>query len=493
MKNSPESGGSNAATPIQSNLRVSQQIAYALPTLGTFFLIGPIGLIQGIYAKYFGVALTTIAAVLLISRIFDAVTDPIIGYVSDRYYALTGSRKPFIVFGCLMLIVSSYFLWVPVNPSSVDASTKVSGLYFFLCFLAFYLSHTIFEIPHMAWGSELAVTTTDKNSIFAWRIAMASCGGLLFYIVPLLPFFETSDITPQTLQWTALAASIVMLPALFLSLYIVPSGQSERPKEKQRNSQRLDITMIIKNKPLLIFLSAFMLTGLSLGMVVALQFIFIDSYLKMGEHFALISLISIVASILSLRVWVFLAARLGKQIAWCMGVVMIVIGILVMSALNPEETNFQLLLIVSILGTCGGSAGSVIAPSVLSDVIDYSSWKFGVDCSASFFSLYTLAIKANVALGGALGFFIAGWYNFDPSAIDYSSDSIFGLRLAFIFIPAFIALASIFFIVLLPISARRHALIKRCLDNRTIRASQQEVSPQKPIRDTNQVNLKPVF
>ena len=471
MTSSPESGGSNAATTVQSSLRISQQIAYALPTLGTFFLIGPIGLIQGIYAKYFGVALTTIAAVLLISRIFDAVTDPIIGYASDRYHARTGSRKPFIVCGCLMLIVSSYLLWVPVNPSSVDASTKVSGIYFFICFLAFYLSHTFFEIPHMAWGSELAVTTNDKNSIFAWRIAMASCGGLLFYVVPLLPLFETSDITPQTLQWTALAGSIVILPALFFSLYTVPNGQSESLQKKQNNSQRLSLSMIIRNKPLLIFLAAFMLTGLSVGMFGALQFIFIDSYLKMGEHFALMTLLSIGASILSLRAWVFLAARLGKQITWCMGVVMIVIGIFTMSELQPQEANFQLLLLVNILVICGGSAGAVIAPSVLSDVIDFSRWKYNVDCSASFFSLYTLAIKTNLALGSALGFFIAGWYNFDPGTAVYSAESIYGLRVASIFMPALLALASIVFIVMIPIDFRRHTIIRRCLDVRMARAN----------------------
>ena len=91
-----------------------QGVAYGLPLLPLYFLFGPITILQGIYVKYFGLPLTAVATVLLIARLFDAVTDPIIGYCADRYYTRHGSRKPLIVVGGLLFIISSWFLYVPV-------------------------------------------------------------------------------------------------------------------------------------------------------------------------------------------------------------------------------------------------------------------------------------------------------------------------------------------------------------------------------------------
>jgi Na+/melibiose symporter-like transporter len=93
--------------------------AFAAPSIAITFLFGPLALVQGIYAMHYGVALTGIAAVLLISRLFDAVTDPLIGYFSDRARARTGTRKPFICFGGVGLVVCSYFLFIPSGEVSI--------------------------------------------------------------------------------------------------------------------------------------------------------------------------------------------------------------------------------------------------------------------------------------------------------------------------------------------------------------------------------------
>ena len=115
-------------------------LAYVAPQLGLSLLFAPvITVLGGIYGKYYGVSLTTIATVMLVARIFDAVTDPLIGYYSDRLRARTGTRKPLILLGGLLVIPCSYFLFVP--PEGVGAS------YFTFWYMAFYLAMTIFIIP----------------------------------------------------------------------------------------------------------------------------------------------------------------------------------------------------------------------------------------------------------------------------------------------------------------------------------------------------------
>ena len=137
--------------------------AYALPVIPVNFLAGPLTILQGIYAKYFGLSLASIASVLLIARLFDAISDPMIGFLSDRFYARSGSRKQFVVCGGVLLILACYFLYVP----PVD----VSSVYFLGWFLAFYFAFTMFEIPHLAWASDLVSDSQGKKH----NLWLASC------------------------------------------------------------------------------------------------------------------------------------------------------------------------------------------------------------------------------------------------------------------------------------------------------------------------------
>ena len=118
----------------------------------------------------------------------------------------------------------------------------------------------------------------------------------------------------------------------------------------------------------------------------------------------------------------------------------------------------------------GFATFSLILPSLLSDIIDYGTWKFGKDRAATYFSLSTFINKTVAALGAAMGLAIAGWTGFDPSAAFHSDASIIGLRLSVAWIPALIIVLSIIFIALIPITVRRHALIRRRLDTWFARA-----------------------
>ena len=77
-----------------------------------------------------------------------------------------------------------------------------------------------------------------------------------------------------------------------------------------------------------------------------------------------------------------------------------------------------------------------MVPSLLSDIVDYGTWKFGADRAGTYFSLYTFINKAVGALGGAMGLAIAGWVGFDPTTTTHSDMSISGVRFAIAWIPA---------------------------------------------------------
>lgn len=449
------------------NGRIShmQTVCYALPVVGVYFLMGPITILQGIYAKYFGLSLGSIALVLLISRIFDAVTDPVIGFYTDKYYTNKGTRKPFVVVGGLLLVLSSYFLYMP--PVDVTFS------YFLGWCLIFYLGFTLFEIPHLAWGGGLAEDSIDKNKIFGLRTFLVFTGSLVFFAVPLLPIFKTNEFTPETLKWSALMA-ILLLPMLYINAKKTPDkNQTDNARHAampHKSPEKFSSLwkVILKNKPFVILTAAHICTGISSGMLFGLLFILVDVYLGLGHKFAIVYVISFGSGALSLALWYNLAARKSKQLTWALGMIAVVVGLIGISLLSQPNFSWVFLLISMLLINCGFASFGIMVPSLLSDIIDYGTLKSSVDYSCSYFSLYTLINKTVGAAGGALSLAIASRYGFDPTTSIHGQKAVYGLFLGVAWLPIAFTLLSIVCIALIPISPRQHAIIRRRLDCRAI-------------------------
>ena len=475
----------------ESSLNTQQQCAYALPALGIHFLIGPIGLLQGIYTTYFGVTLSAMAVVLITVRLFDAVTDPLIGYLSDRQLARSGSRQGFIIAGGVLFILSSYFLYVPVDPESVNASTQVSITYLLVCFFAFYLSYTLFNIPHLAWASELAVTPAEKNSIFSWRVVMVVMGGLFFYLIPFLPFFETPEFTPQVLKIATLSSALLILPSLFFCIKKTPKKHTVIVQAD--TTTRLRLPQLIGNKPLLLFLTSFLFYSSLFGVFWGISFIFVNSYLGLGEHYSIVVAANTLALLLFIKVWNLVAIKVSRKTVWSLGVGLFILGALLMAFVRPGADYLPLLLASYIIVGSGLVAGEIVAPAILSDVVDYHQWKFKADCRASIYSLYMLLVKISHAVGAALAFAVAGWYGFDPSMTEFSAEAVFGLRLAVIWIPVFLGFIAILFILQLPITVHRHTIIQRRLDDRTRRTDRNLIEREAPPSNAQSHNPSTYF
>lgn len=483
-------------------LSLRQQLAYVMPSISIVFLTGPMGIIQGIYAKHFGVTLAVIASVVLIARLFDVITDPLIGYFSDKA-ARTGSRKPFIVWGALLLLISSYFLFIPVSPEQVDADTQVSSLYFALSFLGLYLGYTLYEIPHQSWGAVLSPTPEGRNTIFGLRSAAITSGLLLFYAVPLLPMFESRAFTPETLQWSVLISAVLLLPTLFFCIKNTPdrcvvqlnitkqSGQShlegKRPYEEvstaKISQRRLLISMMLGNKSLLLFYAASALYGLSMGAFYGLEFIFIDAYLGRGEDYALINICGTVAGLISLIAWRKVVSILGKKITYMVGKAILILSCLMLASLTPNETSFWDLLWPQLLFFIGIASEGLVAYSLLSDLVDYSTWKYHREYTGTYFSLYTFIYKCFPPMTAALGMVVVGWYGFDPAAPAYSADIAFGMHLVIGWIPTACLLLAMVLVMLIPLSRHHSEIIHQRLTTRMARANR--VKQQYPDTDSN--------
>ena len=467
-----------------NTLPLSQSISYATPLVAVSMLVTPMAIIQGIYAKHYGIALSTLALIVLASRIFDAISDPVVGFLSDRYRQKHGTRKPFIVGGTLLLFVAGYFLYIPPD--------QVSTAYATGWFIAFYAAYTLFQIPHITWPCDISKDSADRARLYSYRVMAYYCGLVLFYCIPLLPIFPTQEITPNTLKIGFFVSAALALPFLFQSMRSVPTGIPPMPLEKVplQSRSRLFRSLfkeVCNNKPFLIFAAAFLLAGFSSGMWSGLIYIYVDAYLGMGEQFAKMFLAAFVIGIVFAPLWRRLVKQIGKKKVFALSMTMMVASYLFTSTLNPGGVSFTQLLLLKVLNTTAIVGTLTVAPAMLADIVDYAYLKVGIERSATYFSIKVFLEKTAIALGAALALGLAGWSGFAVTNTHFTPEAVMGLMMAMVWIPTVFGSLSILFIVLTPINERRHSIIKRRLDARLKRALTLSSNPEsKKISHPNQ-------
>ena len=441
-------------------------LAYVAPNIGLVLLAAPLAVLGGIYAKYFGLSLTTIGTVMLIARLSDALTDPLVGYYSDRQRVKTGTRKPLILTGAIGLVPCSYFLLVPPEGVSIT--------YFIVWYMAFYLAMTLFAIPYMAWANEFTETSEEKTLVFSMAGIVGSVGGALFYVLPLLPFFVTTEVTPEILKTSVFLGVLFLIPGIFLALKLVPSGPVHKPLPKDAGEpdptlvQQVTalVLALYKNKPFVIFMLTVMCSGIGFGMWIGLFFIYVDTFLHLGPQFAELSMWGMVMGAVAIPIWYRLAIRWGKRQTWLVGMALLLLVFLGTGLLQPGPEGFYKLFVLNMLMTfAGGSAGVVAAP-MLCDAIDYGRWKDGVERSAVYFAINGILGKVQAAMGGALGFMLVGWFGFDMQAAEQSESGIAGLRLGVAWVPMFFLGLAMFLIARMPLTEARMKVVRRRLSLR---------------------------
>lgn len=428
--------------------------AYAAPAFSQALIHGPVGtVIQGIYGKHFGVALASIATVLVVSRVFDAVTDPVIGYVSDRYRTRWGHRKPWLLGGSLIAVVACWFLYAP--PGTVSAG------YFLVWFLLAYVGWTISEIPYRAWMAELSEDYNERTRIATWRTFARYLGFIAFYGIPFLPMFETTEFTPETLRVTALLAAVALPATAIIAVVFVPQGNV--PESTSTQSLARAWPAVLRNKPLVLFLLTYATGGLATGCAFGSLFFFVDSHLGLGATLALLFVLGAPVGAAAMPFWAWLANRIGKQRAWAVAYASSA-TFLLLHLLIPAGPPGEFWLIIAFLAVFAvSSAGVVIPAALLADLVDYGRWKFRGDYAGTYFSIQTMVEKGVEGLGVAMGLAIAAYFGFSPELAEQTERGTFGLLLAFPVLPALLTYATVPIIWRFPIDERRQKIIVRRL------------------------------
>jgi Na+/melibiose symporter-like transporter len=423
------------------------------------------GIAPTLYAKDFGLSLASVAAITLAVRLADALGDALVGYWNDRRTSAGGSPRPLVASGAIGLVISAAMLSSPPE----HAVTAWFACWLFLA----YVSWSLFEIPHNAWGADLAPGYAARARLFGARATAAYGGVLLLYLIPLLPFQASSAITPSTMRDASLAAAVIFMCSVPFLLRLPATARQTALVGSAVPAKQLAAS-VAANRPLRTFLLAYLLAGLSFGMYGGLLFLYVDSYLGLAEHTAIVFAISTLASIAMSPVWAWAAARFGKHPVWSFAMIVLALLLTASGFLEPGAWAMPLLVATSVALFGTAAVLMVTAPAVLADLVDYGRWKFDRDPGGTYFAAFSLTTKAGAALGAGLGLAIAAAFGFSPADEAPGTAAIFGLKLGFAWAPALCAAASLPLILASSIEPRRVAVLQRRVARRAQRRARMQ-------------------
>lgn len=430
-------------------------LAYAAPSLTIAGIMGYplVALVPPFYAASVGISLSTIGVVILVSRMFDGVTDLLIGYLSDHTKSPIGRRKPWLVVGAPLMSICIYFLFVPPNGA---------GAFYFAGFMfALYFCWTMIEIPYKAWASELSRDYNERSRITTYLAIFGAAGGILFLAVPLLPSVQSAESAGAGLRVMALGFVALTVPLMMITVATIPQGHHVAVKSSDFVT---DIRSMATNKLFLRFLTIYCLYGSAVGINGAALFFFI-SYLDIGSPTIVFAglLIVFLAALVGMPVWLMIIKRIGKHRALFLAALLnaCIYPLAFFIAPGPEAAIPALVCGV-LLGLCAGPY-NIVPLSMLSDIVDYDLVRGGVNRAGSYVSVQHLVGKLNASLGGAAAFFILDMFGFQASG---GSDAVgvLGLKVVALGIPTVFFLLSLLFISGYPLDAKRHATIQKRLE-----------------------------
>jgi len=440
-----------------------------LPTRILLFFAGPsiiLGLsgtamgsiLAGVYAKNFDVSLAALGTAMLVARLFDTITDPLIGLLSDRTKSRLGPRKPWIIAGLILTIITTFYYFVP--PDSADAT------YFMIWYMAATLTWTMCFIPTLAWQAELSHDYHERSRISTYRVMGDRVGRLAFALLPLLPIFMSSGITLATLEAVFWLVLILVPITLIFSMWGVPKGTR---LQSQADDRFIDFLKTLpRNKPMIMLVAITVLSGLADGVFSSTMFLYVDIYLQRASDFPKVLLVGQGFMLLALPAALFVMRRLGKHPTWAAGNILSILGCLILFFTGPDNALWLILLAV-LLVYAGAASGNVASVAILADVVDYDTLKTGHNRSGQYFSLAALIEKANFAVGGAIAFYTLDLFHFDPQATEQTVLGTWGMKTTIGILPAVFIICAISLLVFFPLTEARHAIVRRRLEQRAER------------------------
>ncbi len=396
--------------PADASRRLTR-LAYGLPALPLAVMGIPMYLfLPAFYSAQLG--LSGVGVVLLATRLWDVVTDPVIGTLGDRLDTPLGRRRLLMLIGTPLLLLSAWQLFRP--PADVDL------IYLLIWGLVAYLGWTLIQLPYTAWGAELSTDYDQRAGITASREGFMLVGTLLAIAWPYIQAWlgGSSGVDPLDEPTAAALAGlawimVIMMPVcLALTFWRVPEERRQTaPTGWLRGWQ-----LLRRNRPFMRLLGAYVLNGMANGLPAAVFVMFVEHVIKAPEWTAALLMAYFVSGVVALPGWLVLSRHLGKHRSWSLSMLWASLIFLWVPFLGAGDVYPY--LAICILSGASVAADMALPAAIQADLVDLDTSEGGGGRTGLFFGLWNMATKLALALAVGIGFPALELSGFHPDQAD---------------------------------------------------------------------------
>ena len=441
------------------HLKNRELLAFALISLPLAMGGLPLGLyLVPYYTGELGISLTAMGLIVLLTRVTDVLTDPLIGTLSDATPERFGRRGIWILTG---LPVMGFATLAVFNPPE-----QIGHVYVFVVVALLYLGWTLISIPLSAWAAELSPDYHERSRITGARSIAGSAGLLLVMSLPQVLGYLADHGYPALapehpgglqpmltiVAWATLAGLCVFGPLLLVS---VPQVSFVR---KSTVTLRQALVLVWNNKPFMRLLAAGVTNQIGWYCISTLYVFFLSRYLgaTTGQWSALL-IVYFLAGMIGTPFVVKLASRFNKhKLMAALSFYMIAVF---SSVLLMDPGEWQYYIFIQIFCGLVANIGNVLVPSMAADVIDYDTIESGQQRGALFMALWGTADKIALAVAAGLTLPFLQFLGFDPS-IENDMEGLKALQYTYTLVPILFLSWSAMLIWRFPITRERQERLR---------------------------------
>jgi len=402
------------------------------------------------YAQTMGIDLGLVGAIFMIARLWNALTDPMIGTLSDRTASRFGRRKPWIGAGGVLFVLSAVAVFMP--------GERVTAPVLLLSLLGLYLGWSMISTPLYAWSGELSGEYHQRTRVQTYLQTTTALGLALVLLIPTaldwLGHPSPADkIAPM--GWFVVLAAAAGVPTVLLFF-------REQPRRSApRNTPGVGPVWSALTDPLVLrVMGSDFFVALGQGFRSGLFVFFVSAYMGLPQWAGLLYLIQFVFGVFAAPIWLRIGYRLGKHRTVVLGELTQILVNLALLPLAPGDLGPVIGLTV-IQGLSQGS-GNLMLRAIVADLADAHRLRTGEERSGLLFSIFNVTTNAGMGIAVGVAFPILAGLGFSAGGHN-SPAALHSLHLLFALGPAFGHAVSALLIRRFPLDAARHAEIARAL------------------------------
>ena len=422
------------------------------------------------YTDVFGITASAAATMFFVTKLWDAINDPLIGLMSDRTKTAWGRFRPYLLWGCVPFAATGILTFYTPN---LGPTGKL--IYAYVTYTLVFMAYTLINIPYGALMGVISSSSLERTSVSTYRFVLAFCGGLIVqkFTEPLVAFFGGTEtqlvdgvekIVVLDKQAGFFWTVVCYATAAVILFLITFASTKERvvPEQKKNTAFRQDIWDLMRNRAWLVLLAVGLfqiLAGWTRGSAIAYYFTYyvVDPATgAVGIPFGTFLAVGTIFSILGMLMTRPLTAIFGKKLL--MILMNLAVAALTASFLFVKPDQIALMYGLNILLAFVGGPVPVLLWAMYADAADYSEWRFHRRATGLVFSAATFSQKLGGALGAAIPGWMLAWYGFvapvEGSQQVQSAHTIDGIIRMMSVVPAIFLVAAAFALLFYNISAK---------------------------------------